>query len=165
MTLSYSKRGRAGRRTAALFLLAALLPGFPGEAWAKHRPVRKRTTAKTSQAPATTNNTTTASTTPVPLAQAIDREVQAALKGTSALGVHVIDLGFFDRVGADWSPDGSQVAFAAFLHRHLGLFVVNADGTGLREITPPADSERDGTARNPLASDGSTVRGPSVRGR
>jgi Tol biopolymer transport system component len=51
-------------------------------------------------------------------------------------GAHVIDLGFFDRVGADWSPDGSRVAFAAFSHRHLGLFVVNADGTGLREITP-----------------------------
>src|SRR6266540_705113 len=26
----------------------------------------------------------------------------------------VIDLGFFDRVGADWAPDSSRVAFAAF---------------------------------------------------
>jgi Tol biopolymer transport system component len=51
----------------------------------------------------------------------------------------VIDLGFFDRVGADWSPNGSRVAFAA---RKLSskrfttaLFVVNADGSGLRQIT------------------------------
>src|SRR6266508_4863056 len=52
----------------------------------------------------------------------------------------VIDLGFFDRVGADWAPDSSRVVFAA---QQLGigrfttaLFVVNADGTGLRQITP-----------------------------
>jgi Tol biopolymer transport system component len=53
----------------------------------------------------------------------------------------VIDLDFFDRVGADWSPDSSRVAFAA--HEPGGrfttaLFVVNADGTGLRQITPSA---------------------------
>jgi TolB protein len=50
----------------------------------------------------------------------------------------VIDLGFFDRVGADWAPDGSRVAFAAFNQSSFttGLFVVNADGTGLRQITP-----------------------------
>jgi Tol biopolymer transport system component len=55
-------------------------------------------------------------------------------------GLSVIDLGFFDRVGADWSPDGSQVAFAAFsssTHLASGLFVVHADGTGLRRISPP----------------------------
>ena len=50
----------------------------------------------------------------------------------------VIDLGFFDRVGADWSPDGSRVAFAAFdqSSRKTGLFIVNADGTGLLQLTP-----------------------------
>jgi Tol biopolymer transport system component len=52
----------------------------------------------------------------------------------------VIDLGFFDRVGADWSPDSSRVAFAAFDESSrtfaTGLFVVNADGSGLRQITP-----------------------------
>src|SRR6266508_6332289 len=55
-------------------------------------------------------------------------------------GLSIIDLGFFDRVGADWSPNGSPVVFAA---QQLGigrfttaLFVVNADGTGLRQITP-----------------------------
>jgi Tol biopolymer transport system component len=56
-------------------------------------------------------------------------------------GLSIIDLGFFDRVGADWSPDGSRVAFAA--HKPGGrfttaLFVVNAGGTGLRQITPSA---------------------------
>jgi TolB protein len=53
----------------------------------------------------------------------------------------VIDLDFFDRIGADWAPDSSRVAFAA---RKLllpgpfntALFVVNADGSGLRQITP-----------------------------
>jgi dipeptidyl aminopeptidase/acylaminoacyl peptidase len=51
----------------------------------------------------------------------------------------IIDLGFFDRVGADWSPDGSRVVFAAMKPggRFLSAaFVVNADGTGLRQITP-----------------------------
>lgn len=52
----------------------------------------------------------------------------------------VIDLGFFDGVGADWSPNGSRAAFAAqkLSRRHFStaLFVVKADGTGLRQITP-----------------------------
>jgi TolB protein len=58
-------------------------------------------------------------------------------------GLAVIDLPFFDRVGADWSPNGSQVTFAARKMLPSGradgtaLFVVNADGTGLRQITPP----------------------------
>lgn len=55
-------------------------------------------------------------------------------------GLSIIDQGFFDRVGADWSPDGSRVAFAAQkLSRGRfisAVFVVNADGTGLRQITP-----------------------------
>jgi Tol biopolymer transport system component len=55
-------------------------------------------------------------------------------------GLSVIDLGFFDRVGADWSPDGSRVAFAAQKLSKGGfktaLFVVGADGTGLRQVTP-----------------------------
>jgi WD40 repeat protein len=50
----------------------------------------------------------------------------------------VIDLGFFDRSGADWSPNGSRAAFAAFnpsTHK-TALFVVNANGTGLHRVTP-----------------------------
>jgi Tol biopolymer transport system component len=54
-------------------------------------------------------------------------------------GVSIIDLPFYDAVGADWAPDGSRVTFAAFdqSSRRTGLFVVNADGSGLRQITPP----------------------------
>jgi Tol biopolymer transport system component len=52
----------------------------------------------------------------------------------------VIDLGFFDRVGADWSPDGSRVAFAAFDESSRSfatrLFIVSADGSGLHQIAP-----------------------------
>jgi Tol biopolymer transport system component len=54
-------------------------------------------------------------------------------------GLSVIDLGFFDRIGADWAPDGSRVAFAALdesSRRTTGLFVVNADGSGLHRVTP-----------------------------
>lgn len=50
----------------------------------------------------------------------------------------LIDLGFFDRIGADWSPNGSRVAFAAYVPsiKKTGLFVVNANGTGLRRVAP-----------------------------
>jgi Tol biopolymer transport system component len=53
-------------------------------------------------------------------------------------GLSIIDLGFFDRVGADWAPDGSRVTFSAFdqSSRRTGLFVVNSDGSGLRQVTP-----------------------------
>jgi Tol biopolymer transport system component len=56
-------------------------------------------------------------------------------------GLSVIDLPFFDEVGADWSPDGSRVTFAARKPSSgrvsaTALFVVNSDGTGLRQITP-----------------------------
>jgi len=49
-----------------------------------------------------------------------------------------IDLGFFDRIEADWSPDGSRVAFAAFIPsiKKTGLFVVNANGSDLHRVTP-----------------------------
>jgi Tol biopolymer transport system component len=44
--------------------------------------------------------------------------------------------------GDGWSPDGSQVTFAAFFKLSAGngsgtaLYVVNADGTGLHRVTP-----------------------------
>ena len=56
---------------------------------------------------------------------------------------------------ADWSPDGSQVAFAAFWKdnvahaRRTALFVVNADGTGLRRITPFGLGARNGATWSP----------------
>jgi Tol biopolymer transport system component len=51
----------------------------------------------------------------------------------------VAHLDFFDRVGADWSPDSSRVVFAAIKSGGrftTALFVVSADGTGLRQIAP-----------------------------
>jgi Tol biopolymer transport system component len=55
-------------------------------------------------------------------------------------GLSIIDVDFFDRVAADWSPDGSRVTFAAeklSIGRFISaVFVVNADGTGLRQISP-----------------------------
>jgi len=52
----------------------------------------------------------------------------------------VVDNESYDVISADWSPDGSQVAFGAAWKdgrgRGTALYVVNADGTGLRQITP-----------------------------
>jgi WD40-like Beta Propeller Repeat len=43
-------------------------------------------------------------------------------------------------LSADWSPDGSQVAFAATWRtghgRGTSLYIVNSDGTGVRQVTP-----------------------------
>jgi len=70
----------------------------------------------------------------------------AKLDGSGALqltppGLSVIDLDFFDLIGADRSPNESRATFAGFRRTasggfKTGLFVVNADGTGLRRITP-----------------------------
>ncbi len=53
----------------------------------------------------------------------------------------VVDLGFFDQVGADWSPSGLRVTFAARIVSNgrassTALFIVKSDGTNLRQITP-----------------------------
>ncbi|HXO86975.1 MAG TPA: Ig-like domain-containing protein [Gemmatimonadales bacterium] len=50
-------------------------------------------------------------------------------------------FGFDARPGLPtWSPDGSQIAFRADVQTALGpasrIFVVNADGSGLRQLTP-----------------------------
>jgi serine-type D-Ala-D-Ala carboxypeptidase/endopeptidase (penicillin-binding protein 4) len=49
-----------------------------------------------------------ASAAPTPLAQAIDREVRAALKGTAAAGVHVIDLASGETIYA-YNPDDPRI--------------------------------------------------------
>ncbi len=52
----------------------------------------------------------------------------------------IIDLDFSDGTSADWSPDNSRVTFPAQNlakpRFRTALFVVNADGTGLHQITP-----------------------------
>ena len=48
--------------------------------------------------------------------------------------------------GPVWSPDGSQIAFTRYVDRggentNFSIYVVNADGTGLRRLTRgPYDS-------------------------
>jgi Tol biopolymer transport system component len=55
-------------------------------------------------------------------------------------GWRVVDLGFFDQAGADWSRNGSRVAFAAINRSKQGspsrVFVVDADGGNVRAVTP-----------------------------
>jgi dipeptidyl aminopeptidase/acylaminoacyl peptidase len=50
--------------------------------------------------------------------------------------VNVVDLPFYDGISEAWSPDGSRVAFAAWVDASgsTALFVVNADGTDPRQI-------------------------------
>src|SRR3954452_7108314 len=85
--------GPAGRRAAALLLLALLLPGVARVAGAARRPrVHAAKTPRTPPAAPAPASASTFGDTSSPLVQAIDREVRAALKGTAALGVHVVDL-------------------------------------------------------------------------
>ena len=54
--------------------------------------------------------------------------------------VNAVDLQFYDGISAAWSPDGSRIAFCAFIisNGSTGLFVVNPDGTELKQIVPTA---------------------------
>jgi len=99
--------GPAGRRAAALLLLSLLLPGVADVAGAvRHPRAHTAKTAKTPPAapPATASTFGDASS---PLVQAIDREVRAALKGTAALGVHVVDLATGDTIYG-YNPDDAR---------------------------------------------------------
>lgn len=40
-----------------------------------------------------------------------------------------------------WSPDGKQIVFNALIGGDIELFIVNADGTGLKQITSNNDSD------------------------
>lgn len=53
---------------------------------------------------------------------------------------HAVDLQFYDGISAAWSPDGSKVAFCAFVDSNgsTALFVVGADGTHRQQIVPTA---------------------------
>ena len=46
-----------------------------------------------------------------------------------------------------WSPDGRSIAFIAARDRHTDVYLINADGSGLRKVTS------DGAARDELAWD------------
>jgi hypothetical protein len=61
------------------------------------------------------------------------------LTALSPPNVSVHDNEYFDGVSADSSPDGSEVVFAADVtSTERALYVVNVDGSGLREIQTPA---------------------------
>jgi Tol biopolymer transport system component len=53
---------------------------------------------------------------------------------------NAVDLQFYDGISDAWSPDGSRIAFCAFTDSNgsTGLFVVNPDGTDLKQIVPMA---------------------------
>jgi len=63
--------------------------------------------------------------------------------------------GVADQAGFSWSPDGQQLAFTGGHERDEEIFVVNADGSGLTQLTHiPADRERldDDWSDNPVWS-------------
>jgi TolB protein len=68
--------------------------------------------------------------------------VQDALRSG---GASIADMRPLPRVGKDvndkpaWSPTGSQIVFSAVVDGRRDLYVVNADGTNLRQITQTQD--------------------------
>jgi Tol biopolymer transport system component len=46
------------------------------------------------------------------------------------------DLSGAEAVNADWSPDGRRIVFELGSETHAGIAIINADGTGLRDLTP-----------------------------
>jgi serine-type D-Ala-D-Ala carboxypeptidase/endopeptidase (penicillin-binding protein 4) len=105
--MALRRRTARGLRSLVLVGLACLLAGSAVDAATPGR--RSRRTAKAAQKPAaeaTANNAVVSA--PQPLGQAIDREVRAALKGTAALGVHVVELTTGETVYA-YNPDDPRV--------------------------------------------------------
>ena len=68
--------------------------------------------------------------------------------GSNARKLFEDDLGRFVSHPA-WSPDGSQIMFASnpvaddFEHRPNGLFVIDADGSNLRQVIGGDDFKRE----------------------
>jgi TolB protein len=68
--------------------------------------------------------------------------VQEALQSG---GASIADMRPLPRAGKDvndrptWSPTGSQIVFSAVVDGHRDLYVVNADGTDLRQLTHTPD--------------------------
>jgi Tol biopolymer transport system component len=51
-------------------------------------------------------------------------------------GLHQLTHVAGEAVNADWSPDGRRIAFEFAAETHAGIAVMNADGTGIRDLTP-----------------------------
>jgi serine/threonine-protein kinase len=60
--------------------------------------------------------------------------------GTGQLLVGGTETNTFDQ-WPSWSPDGKQIVFYSMRQEHSQIFVVNADGTNLRSLTPPSGSD------------------------
>ena len=59
--------------------------------------------------------------------------------------------GVYDSAGT-WSPDGAQIAFESDVDGDMDIYVMNADGTGVRRLTgaePDADAHDEGPAWSP----------------
>ncbi len=56
----------------------------------------------------------------------------------------------------NWSPNGSQIAFDAEVNNRWGIYVVNADGTGLQRLTQTQDYDEFAPAWSPAPPSGGT---------
>jgi hypothetical protein len=75
-------------------------------------------------------------------------------------GRRIVARGSF--YSADWSPDGRRIGYARVCYRTCGVLVTNADGSRLRSVPLPLDSDIDWVRW----TDSSTiVAGGSFRGR
>lgn len=73
---------------------------------------------------------------------------------TSACGCLTTDLYVGNSTGAgrkllicngghpSWSPDGTQIVFVRWQGSRTHLWLINADGTGLRQLTGGVESQR-----------------------
>jgi Tol biopolymer transport system component len=68
-------------------------------------------------------------------------------------GLHKLTQGPGWDVGAQWSPDGRHIAFVSSrddpAHRTYDLFVMNADGSGQRNLTHTPDVSEFGVSWAP----------------
>jgi dipeptidyl aminopeptidase/acylaminoacyl peptidase len=79
------------------------------------------------------------------------------------MGIYLIDPDGSDPVrllpdtlqgqGPAWSPDGRRIAFSAYARQGSELFVINADGTGLTQLT----TELGGVAQPTWSPDGENI--------
>ena len=56
-----------------------------------------------------------------------------------------LSLGESQCVGAAWSPDGTHIAFESWRNQNHDLYVMNADGSGERQLTSSPQPERSAT--------------------
>lgn len=60
------------------------------------------------------------------------------LSNLSGVDVFAPLWGYLENGHSPWSPDGTRIAFMNFAGQTSAIYVVNADGSGLRRLTDPA---------------------------